>query len=303
MISVTGCCKTHDVDFTNTHYIGNPESITPGESWKPSFLPNSTIPKPPTDVISEVETTRHGTTQVSSEALDQVEITPPVRRRTPPPAIFIEPQALITTPSQGPQVNTSTWISTPEVSGLVPPVSQKPMASPAGLSADASSQSSPVQRAMHETFWSPTSEAPGLAPPVTNKPMSTPLASMSAEAVADRPQADKPATSTAKEITSHGAYDILRPTCSLNLVCYRGGSEGCILRQVQTALASRFSSEEAFQTTIKKNPQLIASDEAFFCELRRLYWDMSGFWRRYLSLKTLRGLRILAVSIFVAYCL
>ncbi|KAF1972687.1 hypothetical protein BU23DRAFT_156017 [Bimuria novae-zelandiae CBS 107.79] len=46
-----------------------------------------------------------------------------------------------------------------------------------------------------------------------------------------------------------------------------------------------------------KNPQLIATDEDFFRELRRLYWgEMSGFLRRYLSLKTLTGLRLLAYS-------
>ncbi|KAH7091576.1 hypothetical protein FB567DRAFT_277472 [Paraphoma chrysanthemicola] len=275
---------------------GNAESVTPNESWRPTFLPNSTIPQPPTDVVSEVEMTRHGTTQASTEASDQVEITPPVRRRTPPPAILIEPEAMIQTPRQAPQVNNATWISTSEVSSLVPPLSQKPMASPAAVSTNVSAQSSPVQKAMHTAFWGSGTDASGLAPPVVQNPMSTPLSRTSAEVVGDQIRTNKAATNTKGEIISQGAYDVLRPTCSLNLVCYRGGSEGCITRQVQTALASRFSSEEAFQATIAKNPQLIASDEAFFCELRHLYRDMSGFWRRCLSLKTLRGLRILAFS-------
>jgi hypothetical protein len=236
-----------------------------------------------------------GTGHFSSQTSDHVGIGPPVRRRTPPLAILIESEAKTQPPREAPQVNTVRCISTP---GLVPPVSRKPMGSLAAASTDVSIQPPQAQKATDNRFWDPNSDAPGLDPPVTKNTVSTPLTSTSAEAVADQARTNESAPITMEETTPHGVYDVLRPTCSLNLVCYRGGSQGCILRQVQTALASRFSSDEAFHTAIKKNPQLITSDEAFFCELRRLYRDMSGLWRRSLSLKTLRGLRILAVREF-----
>ncbi|PVI00645.1 hypothetical protein DM02DRAFT_728436 [Periconia macrospinosa] len=120
-------------------------------------------------------------------------------------------------------------------------------------------------------------ESPGLVPPITNLPMSTPDLSAGT--------------------TDAGAYDTERPFCSLNLVCYRGGTRGCVLKQLQTVLASRFADVEVFKITLAKNSQLIATDRRFFKELRRLYSSqMSGFWRRYFSLKTLTGLRLLAYS-------
>lgn len=121
--------------------------------------------------------------------------------------------------------------------------------------------------------------ASGLAPPIARLPMGTPGIVPSDESV---PGSD--------------AYDVDRPTCSLNLVCYRGGAQGCILRQIQTALGSRFPDQGAFKDALAKSPQIIVSDKRFFRELHRLYWtEMSGFWRRHLSLKTLTGLRLLAV--------
>ncbi|KAH7119796.1 hypothetical protein B0J11DRAFT_534647 [Dendryphion nanum] len=102
---------------------------------------------------------------------------------------------------------------------------------------------------------------------------------------------------TLAERIDSSAYDIQRPTCSLNIVCYRGGTKGCVLRQIQTALKSRFPDDMSFEKTRTRNSQLVTNDEEFFQELRRLYWsEMSGFWRRHLSLKTLTGLRLLTYS-------
>ena len=102
------------------------------------------------------------------------------------------------------------------------------------------------------------------------------------------------------------AYDVHRPTCSLNLVCYRDGAQGCVLVQIHTILESRFSDTEDFKSELKKDSRLIVSDQAFFRKLQRTYWyEMCGFWRRYLSLKTLRGIRLLVVciaSFSVAHC-
>jgi hypothetical protein len=96
--------------------------------------------------------------------------------------------------------------------------------------------------------------------------------------------------------TPEKAYDIERPTCSLNIVCYRRGAQGCVLRPLETILASRFESDAAFQETLAKNPQLVATDISLFRQLHRLYWrEMCSFWRRYLSLKTLVGFRLLEV--------
>lgn len=121
--------------------------------------------------------------------------------------------------------------------------------------------------------------SPGLTPPVHNFPMSTP----------------NPNSSIA--ITAKKSYDTDKPTCSLNLVCYRGGTEGCVLRQIQTVLASRYPDKEAFELATKGNAQLIATDKRFFKDLRRMYsGEMSGMWRRWFSLKTLRGFRLLSVG-------
>lgn len=187
------------------------------------------LPRPPDEVISEVEATRKRKAVAivgESEAAYQVDMTPPVRQRTPPPQIQIDMADAQPSPKKaGTTTNTLTWVS-------------------------------------------PTA---ALAPPVANIAMSTP--------------------------NGESTYDIARPTCSLNLVCYRSGAKGCVLRQVQTVLESQFKDTARFEKAISANPQLIHTDEQFFRELRRLYWtEMCGFWRRYFFLKTLQGLRVLAVS-------
>lgn len=225
----------------------------------PSFMQSTEIhnPNPPEAVIKEVQATRLGTTgaKLAAEAAYQVDIAPPVRRRTPPPAIHIDFGGIPQNPAEEPKyMNHSTWaVPGPEVAGLAPPIGQLPMSSPGTA---------------------------GYAPPVHQVPMSTPHA----------PQPGAGAT--------HDAYDVSRPTCSLNLVCYRSGAGGCVLRQVQAVLESRFADKETFRAALAQNPQLVATDAQLFRALRRAYWkEMSGFWRRHLSLKTLRGLRVLAVCV------
>jgi hypothetical protein len=246
------------------------------------------VPPPSTEVISQAEFTCQSTTHKSADVSDQVGRTTPVCRYTPSQATIAALDKHLKTASEIPQVNTS-------VSRLVPPVGQKPMNSPARIPSDSSLAVSHLQQERHKLLECHPSDAPGLAPPVSHKFMGTPMVPFSSEASTDDDISVQPYMNTTSQPATRAAYDTSRPTCSINLVCYRGGSGGCISRQVQTALRSRFSSEEAFQKTIEKDPQLIFADAVFFRELCRLYWDMSGFWRRYFSLKTLRGLRILAV--------
>lgn len=140
-----------------------------------------------------------------------------------------------------------------------------------------------------------------LAPPVPNAAMTSPLV----ENMPLRPATPSPSekqsgteTTTAPEDSKTPSfYDITKPTCSLNLVCYRSGAKGCDLQQVQCVLRSMFPSDETFDTVIEANPHLVHTDDQFFQEMRRLYsTEMCGFFRRYFSLKTLRAFRVLAVS-------
>jgi hypothetical protein len=82
-----------------------------------------------------------------------------------------------------------------------------------------------------------------------------------------------------------GPNKMSRPTCSLNLICYRPGRQGCVLRQIQVISRARFYTGEAYNATVKKNKQIVWTDVAFFKLLNREYnGHMCGFWRRYLSL-------------------
>jgi hypothetical protein len=91
-------------------------------------------------------------------------------------------------------------------------------------------------------------------------------------------------------------YVSKHPTCALNLVCYRTGTKGCELHQIQTILESRFQDKKSFQLVLKERPSLIATDAQFFRALRDVYLQqMCGFWRKALFLKTLRGIRLLSV--------
>jgi hypothetical protein len=97
--------------------------------------------------------------------------------------------------------------------------------------------------------------------------------------------------------SANRAYDTQRPTCSLNVVCYRAGAEGCVLGQINTALMSRVKDEKALSRIRANNPDLVWTDKEFFAEVKRIYEkEMCGFWRKRLSMKTLSGLRVLSAS-------
>lgn len=109
-------------------------------------------------------------------------------------------------------------------------------------------------------------------------------------------------SSTAKTTTTPAQnrpayYNTSKPTCSLNLVCYRSGAKGCDLQQIHCVLRSSFPDDANFHAALKSNPHLIHADDQFFREIQRLYkTQMCGFFRRYFSLKSLKAFRILAVG-------
>jgi hypothetical protein len=156
------------------------------------------------------------------------------------------------------------------------PTSQPPL----GLQFLASRQSSaPV------SLHSPTWDGRGAAPP--DEPTQTTNDAIGATAGAT---ASLPSTSPAQEHLS-------KPTCSLNLMCYRPGYQGCVLKQITVIGRSRYTSEEAYrEALLKHKDSLISSDEDFFRALRTTYMQhMCSHWRRHFSMKTLHQIRLLSV--------
>lgn len=149
-----------------------------------------------------------------------------------------------------------------------------------------------------------SSTIPNLAPPVPNLTLSVqqPFTTTYTGAHLSTHQSFLPAPAPTPTGNSNPNtpryYDTDKPTCSLNLVCYRSGRDGCRLEQVQCTLASKFpAGDQGLQSALASNPRLVYTDEAFFREMRRLFdGNMSSPWRRYLSLKTLKGFRILSVG-------
>lgn len=93
-------------------------------------------------------------------------------------------------------------------------------------------------------------------------------------------------------------YNTNKPTCSLNLVCYRSGAKGCELQQIQGILRSKYSNDEGFEAVKTATKGLISTDYQFFHEMERLYeTKMCSFLRRNFSLKSLKAFRVLAVSL------
>lgn len=100
-------------------------------------------------------------------------------------------------------------------------------------------------------------------------------------------------------VTSPAVDSLSKPTCSLNLMCYRSGSQGCIRRQIQVASRARWaaSTPDVSEKPSKENESMIFDDRQFFHALHQEYEQhIRGFWRRYLSLKTLRRIRVLSYS-------
>ncbi|KAH7141045.1 hypothetical protein EDB81DRAFT_69686 [Dactylonectria macrodidyma] len=238
-------------------------------------------PKPPDEAVFHALVTRHGGTFVppqatkqTAESAYQVDITPPISEREPPPRITLDPA--IFQPIQPIQQATQT---------------RKPETS----------------ESSNNTTWAlPSGNAGSLVPPVSNIPMSSPNAprgthypdSQWTELPTLESKDDQGGIKPPAIITSDaGFYDISKPTCSLNLICYRSGANGCDLQQVQCILRSKFPNDDNFQSTIAANPHLVHTDAQFFDEIQRLFaTKMSGFFRRYFSLKSLQAFRVLAYT-------
>jgi len=167
--------------------------------------------------------------------------------------------------------------------GSVVPHLDNPFSSP-GLPSDAQ------LKAMTEKGpQDPSGDLPTVSPPITLLHKQSFPKDVS-EGNEDQPLDWSEYQNTPEYVSTH-------PTCALNLVCYRTGTKGCELHQIQTILESRFEDEEAFQLAIKENSSLIATDAQFFRALRDVYLQqMCGFWRKALFLKTLRGIRLLSVE-------
>jgi hypothetical protein len=91
--------------------------------------------------------------------------------------------------------------------------------------------------------------------------------------------------------------DLKRLTCSLNLICYRPGSQGCVLRQIRVIQSSLCPNLHMFEGLVAANPDLVTTDQQFFERLREEYQgNMCSLTRRLFSLKTLRKIRLLSVS-------
>jgi len=206
----------------------------------------------------------------TAELAYQVDITPPVSTRTPPPNVIIDPAAFQATnqASELPQadnsgdINNSTWVSTGRnISNIAPPVSLAAMISP---DPDGTSH----------VPWNSEDTRPEALKVMTEK-----------------------AATSATATVNTAYYNISKPTCSLNLVCYRSGAKGCELQQIQCTLRSKFPTNESFHNTIAANQHLVYTDVQFFLQMRHLFRaKMCGFFRRHFSLKFLRALQILVVS-------
>ncbi|KAF4458096.1 hypothetical protein F53441_104 [Fusarium austroafricanum] len=207
---------------------------------------------------------------------------PHPRQITPPAALknaLSKPRDPNEAKREGSVSNAATWASPPVNDGsLIPPVMHIPMDSP---------------NKPDETFWSrPSLDSNG-------RDLVSVLNDTNRQSTQQVPQQPRGSgeSSHAVDVTTEdvGFYNIDKPTCSLNLVCYR--SNACDLQQVQCILRPKFPSDESFQNMIAANPHLVYNDAQFFDEIRRLFTtQMCGFFRRYFSLKTLREFRVLAYT-------
>ena len=113
-------------------------------------------------------------------------------------------------------------------------------------------------------------------------------------AAGPQPQASLHPPTPASILASNAA----KPTCSLNLICYRPGSRGCVLQQVRVISRAKFDKVEDYSAAVKANDGIVSTDKELFELLWKEYNErMCSFWRRYLSLKTLRRIRLLSVSL------
>ncbi|KAL6407419.1 hypothetical protein AUP68_10251 [Ilyonectria robusta] len=236
--------------------------------------PSASVPKSGSSNFSTVGSSTGATIvpvqtpKQATESTDKKKITPTISKGEPSPRLALDPAIFERieqiTPTTKPGTNESSNHSTGALpsgnsGSLVPPVSNIPMNSPNAL------------KYLHDQW----TEHPRLEPK-------------------DDLEGDESPSITANDA---GFYDISKPTCSLNLVCYRSGANGCDLQQVQCILRSKFPSDDEFQSAIAANPHLIHTDAQFFDEIQRLFaTEMSGFFRSYFSLKSLQAFRVLAYT-------
>ncbi|KAK4248966.1 hypothetical protein C7999DRAFT_13095 [Corynascus novoguineensis] len=253
---------------TSTFSVRPIEPAMNPESFKIGLIAGSG-PRPPDDLVLHAEVARHGgvyeplDTDPRAEASYQVEVTPPVPRQATPRPIFMDPAILA--------------------------ASDSPMPTPSKMETHSVAQVSP-SRAIGN-----------LLPPVASLPMVSPLVAnmppLPTEPISSEKQLQMETTTIGEGIKRPAFYDTAKPTCSLNLVCYRSGAKGCDLQQIQCVLRSLFPSDQSFETVIAANPHLVHTDDQFFHEMRRMYsTKMCGFFRRYFSLKSLRAFRVLAYT-------
>ncbi|KAH6972108.1 hypothetical protein BKA56DRAFT_660140 [Ilyonectria sp. MPI-CAGE-AT-0026] len=236
-----------------------------------SSIGSSQAPKPPDEAESHaLDGGAYLPVQIpkqATESTDEKKITPTVSKGEPSPRLALDPaifQQIQITPTKKQETNESSYhitgaLPSGNAGSLVPPVSNIPMSSPN------------VSRYLDDQWTEhPRSESK------------------------DEQEGVEPPPITANDA---GFYDISKPTCSLNLVCYRSGANGCDLQQVQCILRSKFNSDDDFQSAIAANPHLIHTDVQFFDEIQRLFaTEMSGFFRSYFSLKSLQAFRVLAYT-------
>ncbi|KAF2114702.1 hypothetical protein BDV96DRAFT_104443 [Lophiotrema nucula] len=139
----------------------------------------------------------------------------------------------------------------------------------------------------------PSAPLPGSDSPVSDTPdsqatlLATPTSGVE---VMNFPSSIRPPVSK----TTHDSSTSIRPTCSLNLVCYRSS---CRKAQVVVTYRDKFKTQEEYDKAVKENPKLLTTDEDFLRELRKRYRnELCSFWRRHLSLKTLKRLRLLSYT-------
>lgn len=146
-----------------------------------------------------------------------------------------------------------------------------------------------------------------LAPPIATLPLETSpgfsIATTTGDVFSNREPSlgasPVPKIEGLKAENNSPAYcDSRKPTCSLNLVCYRSGAKECELRQIQGILRDRCSSDEAFEAAKMAHPSLISTDHQFFHEMKSMYeTEMCGFLRRHLSPKSLQAFQVPVVGL------
>jgi hypothetical protein len=91
-------------------------------------------------------------------------------------------------------------------------------------------------------------------------------------------------------------YDTSKPTCTLNLMCFRDQTKGCRIWQVSVTHVDKWMDWNAFSQYCHDHEHVLTSDKSLFRAMRVAYEkELSSLWRRWTSLKSLKGFRILSV--------